>query len=186
MMRKTRLLMKRSCCISSSLKAMRWRCNQFQCHGGEIIGRKVLNECLLLGARIARAGEFTKRAYLNGRLDLAKQMLSPKWSPQETLLFKCALKQLKGDLGTFVEQVRTSLVNALAHTRKRQSIIVKEDIPSDIIHYESACWSPLPRAWTISTLFLKRPSQGHSLCLIGKPNVGRYPCLMHFYSMNAP
>lgn len=147
---------------------------EFQCHGGEIIGRKVLNECLLLGARIARAGEFTKRAYLNGRLDLAQANAIAQMITTRDASFQSALlKQLKGDLGTFVEQVRTSLVNALAHTEVMIDYS-EEDIPSDIItRIHSMLESLATRLDNIYTFSKARPSQGHSLCLIGKPNVGK-------------
>ena len=44
---------------------------EFQCHGGSIAPRRVLEACLAAGARLARRGEFTQRAFLNGRLDLS-------------------------------------------------------------------------------------------------------------------
>lgn len=147
---------------------------EFQCHGGDIIGRRVLNECLLLGARIARAGEFTKRAYLNGRLDLAQANAIAQMITTRDASFQSALlKQLKGDLGAFVEQVRASLISALAHTEVMIDYS-EEDIPSDIItRIHSMLASLATRLNNIYTFSKARPSQGHSLCLIGKPNVGK-------------
>lgn len=45
---------------------------EIQCHGGTLIARKIIQEALALGARVARAGEFTYRAFLNGRIDSPK------------------------------------------------------------------------------------------------------------------
>ena len=45
---------------------------EINCHGGSIIERKILNECILNGAELAEAGEFTKRCLLNGRIDLSQ------------------------------------------------------------------------------------------------------------------
>lgn len=147
---------------------------EFQCHGGEIIGSKILSQCLALGARIARAGEFTKRAYLNGRLDLAQANAIAQMIATRDASFQSALaKQLKGDLGAFVKQVRTSLINALAHTEVMIDYS-EEDIPSDIItRIHSMLDALATRLNNIYTFSKARPNQCHSLCLIGKPNVGK-------------
>ena len=79
-------------------------------------------------------------------------------------LFQSALlKQLKGDLGAFVEQMRTSLVSALAHTEVMIDYS-EEDIPSDIItRIHSMLASLATRLNNIHIFSKARPSQGHSL-----------------------
>ena len=72
---------------------------EIQCHGGVLTARKIIEEVLSLGARVARAGEFTYRAFLNGRIDLSQaeavaQLINAKSESARKIL----VRQLKGAL----------------------------------------------------------------------------------------
>ena len=85
---------------------------EISCHGGVVSLRTILNLALDLEARLAEPGEFTKRAYLNGRIDLAQAeaVLDIIQSKTETFL-KLSTNQLKGDLSIELESIREDLMN---------------------------------------------------------------------------
>jgi tRNA modification GTPase len=89
---------------------------EIQCHGSGLILRRVCEACIAAGARLAQAGEFTKRAFLNGRLDLsqAEAVLDTIRATSEVGL-KLAQRQLRGELAQQVHRLRTGLVSLLAH-----------------------------------------------------------------------
>src|SRR5262249_27268272 len=87
---------------------------EISCHGGPGGTSEILALCLRLGARLAQAGEFTKRAFLSGRLDLTQaeavlDLIQAKTGRQGRL----ALSALSGDLGARIRNVRTALLNLL-------------------------------------------------------------------------
>jgi tRNA modification GTPase len=89
---------------------------EIQSHGGMLVLGTVCKICIKSGARMAEPGEFTKRAFLNGRLDLsqAEAVLDTIRATSYAGLH-VAQRQLRGDLAREVEQARTSLLTALAH-----------------------------------------------------------------------
>ncbi len=84
------------------------------CHGGFTAARAVLNACLKEGARLAAAGEFTRRAFLHGRIDLAQaeSVLEIVESRTEEAL-SLSLAKLRGDLSTRVSSLRKQTINLL-------------------------------------------------------------------------
>ncbi len=89
---------------------------EISCHGGFVAVKAILNLTLKLGARLALPGEFTKRAFLNGRLDLvqAQAVLDIITAKTENAL-RVSSHQLKGDLTLELEKVRGDLLQAYVH-----------------------------------------------------------------------
>jgi tRNA modification GTPase len=89
---------------------------EIQSHGGALVLGMVCTVCIESGARMAEPGEFTKRAFLNGRLDLsqAEAVLDTIRATSSAGLI-IAQRQLRGELAREVEQARASLLNVLAH-----------------------------------------------------------------------
>ena len=87
---------------------------EIQCHGGPMVLGLVCEACVGAGARLAEPGEFTKRAFLNGRLDLsqAEAVLETITARSEAGL-RLAQRHLRGDLGLAVEDLRNSLLSIL-------------------------------------------------------------------------
>lgn len=88
---------------------------EINCHGGTIIEKKILNECLLNGADLAEAGEFTKRAFLNGRIDLSQaesviDIINAKSDNEATASFN----QLQGRLSEEIENIRDDLLDIMS------------------------------------------------------------------------
>lgn len=89
---------------------------EISCHGGMLVTRRLLESLLEAGARPAEAGEFSQRAFCNGRLDLTQaEAIMDLISAKTDLALKAAGEQLAGRLGREVEEIRLGLVGLLAH-----------------------------------------------------------------------
>lgn len=88
---------------------------EFNCHGGVVATRKVLELALENGCRLAEPGEFTRRAFLNGRIDLAQaeSVLDIIKAKTDSAL-RLGIEQLKGALSKQLNQMRSSLLNVLS------------------------------------------------------------------------
>jgi tRNA modification GTPase len=149
---------------------------EIHCHGGAFIARRVLQLVLSEGARQAEPGEFTKRAFLNGRLDLSQaeavlDLIRARTDRSAAL----ALDQVSGNLSHWVEELRSELLNLLVQIEaaidfpdeeiellKRQELTQEVVGLTDKIDYISNTYE-----W--SRLF----HEGAKVCICGRPNVGK-------------
>ena len=142
-------------------------------HGGIVALRRILGLCLRQGARLAEAGEFTARAFLNGRLDLAQAeaVLDIVQAKTEVSL-QSAIGQLAGRLSDQVRPVRASLVQALAHLEAsidfEEDEIPERDIGYDLEQARAALQQLLADA---DRGIIYR--QGIRAAIVGRPNVGK-------------
>src|ERR1700726_2840106 len=89
---------------------------EISCHGGTLVSAKVLEACLRAGARGARPGEFTERAFLNGKMDLTQsEAVIDLIRARTDLALRSATEQLEGKLGEKIRSIRKALVDLLAH-----------------------------------------------------------------------
>jgi tRNA modification GTPase len=89
---------------------------EISCHGGALVTAKVLETCLCAGARAARPGEFTERAYLNGKIDLTQaEAVIDLIRAQTDLALRSATEQLSGRLGDEFRALRQRLIEIIAH-----------------------------------------------------------------------
>lgn len=89
---------------------------EIACHGGRLITRRVLERLLDSGARLAEPGEFTQRAFLNGKLDLTQaEAVMDLISAQSDLAIRAAHEQLEGGIGKKTTQLREDLIGLCAH-----------------------------------------------------------------------
>ena len=89
---------------------------EISCHGGVLVTRRVLDLLLAAGARMANPGEFTQRAFLNGKMDLTQaEAVMDLIRAQTGLALRAANEQLAGRLGGELTDIRESLLTALAH-----------------------------------------------------------------------
>jgi tRNA modification GTPase len=89
---------------------------EISCHGGVLVTAKVLEVCLHAGARGARPGEFTERAFLNGKMDLTQaEAVIDLIRARTDLALRSATEQLEGKLGEKIRAIRDALVTLLAH-----------------------------------------------------------------------
>lgn len=88
---------------------------EINCHGGVLMVQKVLEQALLAGARMAEPGEFTKRAFLNGRIDLSRaEAVIDVIHSQNEYALKSSVKQLKGDLSKEIKSLREEIIYEIA------------------------------------------------------------------------
>ena len=89
---------------------------EISCHGGILVTARVLEVCLRAGARAAHPGEFSERAFLNGKMDLTQaEAVIDLIRAQTDLALRAATEQLQGRLAERITQIRDALVNLLAH-----------------------------------------------------------------------
>jgi tRNA modification GTPase len=89
---------------------------EISCHGGTLVTAKVLEACLRAGARAARPGEFTERAFLNGKMDLTQaEAVIDLIRARTDLALRSATEQLEGRLGDQIRKIRDDLITLMAH-----------------------------------------------------------------------
>ena len=89
---------------------------EISCHGGLLPAKLVLDTLLAGGARLAEPGEFTKRAFLNGRIDLAQaEAVADLIHSRTELALAAANEQLAGKLSQRINHLRDDLMHTLAH-----------------------------------------------------------------------
>ncbi len=104
---------------------------EISCHGGVLVTAQVLATCLAAGARSARAGEFTERAFLHGKIDLTQaEAVIDLIRAQTDLALRSATEQLQGRLGDSITAIRDALVGLLAHLEAALDF-PEEDIAPD-------------------------------------------------------
>lgn len=88
---------------------------EINCHGGVLVMQKILEAVLKSGARLAEPGEFTKRAFLNGRIDLSKaEAVMDVISSQNEFALKSSINQLKGNLFEEIRNLRREIIYEIA------------------------------------------------------------------------
>src|SRR5579883_925869 len=148
---------------------------EFHCHGGIMAVQQVLQLCLEQGAQLAQPGEFTLRAFLNGRLDLTQAEsiadLVGARSPQAAV---AALAGLQGKLAHPIHQLRANCLDILAEIEAR--IDFEEDLPP---LDENAIKSAIDKISTEITNLVATADKGELLrtglkvAIVGRPNVGK-------------
>lgn len=149
---------------------------EVNCHGGNVPVRQCLELLLEQGCRLAEPGEFTKRAFLNGRLDLAQaESVIDVIRSKTDMSLNVALKQLQGNLSQQINDLRSSLLEIVAH--------IEADI--DFPDEEVETMGNAQMLERVSTIILELDKlinsaeggrilrDGLQVAIIGKPNVGK-------------
>ncbi|MCI5839300.1 MAG: tRNA uridine-5-carboxymethylaminomethyl(34) synthesis GTPase MnmE [Peptoniphilaceae bacterium] len=148
---------------------------EINCHGSMISTKNILNLLLDLGCRIADPGEFTKRAFLNGRIDLSQaEAVIDIINSTNDLSQKNALNQLKGSIGKAISDIREDILNALSRIEYSINFTEDgEDISQDeIIKYIKKADFKIKKLVKTANKG-KILKNGVNTTIIGKPNVGK-------------
>ena len=148
---------------------------EFQCHGGRVVAEAILEATLVHGARLAEPGEFSKRAFLNGKIDASEaEAIAKLIEAQSSDAARILARQLKGELGRFVERTREDLLRALAHSEVM--IDYAEDVPQDVTAGLLGQLEDLSRTLEriVESSHRRRGLiEGFRVAIVGKPNVGK-------------
>ena len=155
----------------------REECVEINCHGGMFVTNKILETLLKIGFRLADAGEFTKRAFLNGRIDLTQaEAVMDIISSQNNLMLSQSNKALRKEITKLIEGLRERLL----------SLIAKIEVNIDYPEYDDAIEMTneiiLPELGLVKkdiceilehSKIGKTISSGINTAIIGRPNVGK-------------
>ena len=149
---------------------------EINCHGGVQITREILQLVLENGARLAEPGEFSKRAFLNGKMDLTKaEAVINLINSKNTTQARIAANNLEGDLYKKIKEVREELIELMAH------IEVSVDYPEydyDEVENDNVISLLNKKVIEINNILStyeqgKYIKDGVNVVILGKPNVGK-------------
>jgi tRNA modification GTPase len=149
---------------------------EISAHGSPVVLRHIVELCLAAGARLAEPGEFTMRAFLNGRIDLTQAEAVRDLIDSQTLYqAKVAAQQLEGALSRRLQPIKQKLVELIA--RLEAGIDFAEDdvsvMPDQaILEHIAALHAPIEQLLA-SFAYGKIVHEGLTLAIVGRPNVGK-------------
>ncbi|MDA0771660.1 MAG: tRNA uridine-5-carboxymethylaminomethyl(34) synthesis GTPase MnmE [Cyanobacteria bacterium] len=148
---------------------------EIQCHGGYWLSQKILRLILEAGAVLAKPGEFTERAVMNGKIDLSQaESIMDLIEARSDRAGVNAIKLYQGDLGSEIKTIRTDLLNTLG------ALTASIDFPDEVEDYDKAKYQK-QMAKTIAEIekILESEQEGHVLregykvAIVGQPNAGK-------------
>ncbi|GFQ02909.1 tRNA modification GTPase mnme [Phtheirospermum japonicum] len=148
---------------------------ELQCHGSEVCLRRVLRACLDAGARLAEPGEFTLRAFLNGRLDLSQaENVGKLISAKSTAAADAALAGIQGGFSSLVKSLRAQCIELLTEIEARLDFddemppldlnLVTDKIHKMLLEVDDALET---------ANYDKLLQSGVQIAIVGRPNVGK-------------
>lgn len=149
---------------------------EINCHGGTAPLRRVLELVIARGARLAEPGEFTKRAFLGGRIDLSQaEAVLDLIRAKGELAEKLALEQLRGTLSRKINALREKLLGICAHLEAWIDFPEEEIEPRALDELKSGCEGALREIEALAGSFDEGRyiREGLRTAIVGKPNVGK-------------
>ena len=149
---------------------------EIDCHGGIFVMKKILETVIKYGARVAEPGEFTKRAFLNGRIDLSQaEAVIDVINAKNEMALKSSLSQLKGSVHTKIVSLREDILYEIAFIESAlddPEHISLEGYPEELLPKVQKINADLKKllASCDNGKFLK---EGIQTVILGKPNAGK-------------
>ena len=149
---------------------------EIQGHGGPVVLKKILRRCLEEGARMAEPGEFTKRAFLNGKMDLVQaEAVADLIHAQSDRAAKAALEQLEGGLSKQFNRLYDGLMETAADIETTLDF-VEDELPDDVfqnlgrkLDESFLALENLLATWDEGRLL----REGARVVILGRPNAGK-------------
>ncbi|REJ83643.1 MAG: tRNA uridine-5-carboxymethylaminomethyl(34) synthesis GTPase MnmE [Bacteroidetes bacterium] len=149
---------------------------EISCHGSPYIQQKIMQACLMHGARLAEAGEFTLRAFLNGKMDLSQaEAVADLISADSGAAHELALKQMRGGFSDTIQKLREELIH-FASLIELELDFAEEDVEfagrkelTDTVAKLSDVIEALISSFDIGNVL----KQGIPVVIAGEPNVGK-------------
>lgn len=148
---------------------------ELQCHGSEVCLQRVLRVCLEAGARLAEPGEFTLRAFLNGRLDLSQaENVGTLISAKSVAAADAALAGIQGGFSSLVKSLRNQCIELLTEIEARLDF--EDEMPPlnvDLAMNKIRAMSDNVKDALETANYDKLLQSGLQVAIIGRPNVGK-------------
>lgn len=149
---------------------------EISCHGGPLVVQRILEECLQAGARLAEPGEFTRRAFLNGKLDLTQaEAVAGIVGARSEAALRAAVRQYRGELSAPLRGLREQLVQLAARLEleldfsdedvefaSREELAGRLEAGLELVERALASYRSGRRVW-----------EGVRTVIVGRPNVGK-------------
>ena len=143
---------------------------EIHCHGGLKVSELVLEAVIEAGARLAEPGEFSKRAFLNGKIDLAQaEAIIDVIRARTDTSLRVAFRALEGELSETIEEIRDKLLKILA------TLEASIDYPDDVDDFQNQMIKMHEDIDALIASFIKGKSlrEGYLVAIVGRPNVGK-------------
>ncbi|GAB1232418.1 tRNA uridine-5-carboxymethylaminomethyl(34) synthesis GTPase MnmE [Ferrigenium sp. UT5] len=150
---------------------------ELQGHGGIAVTRILLNRCIELGARLAQPGEFTQRAFLNGKLDLAQaESVADLIAATTEQAARSAVRSLEGDFSAAIHAVVSMLIELRAYIEAMIDFPEEGDVPLSGQHFIREKLEAVQSQLTHIQTLARQGSilrEGAHIVLVGPPNAGK-------------
>lgn len=149
---------------------------EFQCHGGEFLTTQILDACLSGGARLAENGEFTKQAFVNGKisLDEAESVIDMINATSDAEL-KANSKVLKGELYKIISEIQKEIMDAIVNLEVSIDYPEHDDEALGIDHLQKVLLASKNKLTQLEATTTQGAiiRSGINVAIVGKPNVGK-------------
>ena len=149
---------------------------EINCHGGVVVMKKVLEAVFKAGATPAEPGEFTKRAFLNGRIDLSEaEAVMDLIQSKNEFAMSTSLKQLEGALGKKITEIRKQIIHSVAFIESAlddPEHYSLDGFPEKLLE-EDKKWITIAKEMLDSYDNGRIIAEGIRTCIVGKPNAGK-------------